>query len=129
MSHQGSNQPTRTPYLPLPETPTSSAKSVRFVLYMFTHQARIYFNNGHKSIERRRRTIYLSPLLVSKVKEHDAIVGEKGVLFGQLMKRNDELSLLYDKIRIQTSGLHQGEVCKSVAPLSLPGRPGPCACF
>ncbi|CAM9786154.1 unnamed protein product, partial [Hapterophycus canaliculatus] len=41
---------------------------------------------------------------------HDAIVGEKGVLFGQLMKRNDELSLLYDKIRIQTSGLHQGEV-------------------
>ncbi|CAM9594906.1 unnamed protein product, partial [Pylaiella littoralis] len=45
-----------------------------------------------------------------QVKEHDAIVGEKGVLFGQLMKRNDELSLLYDKIRIQTSSLHQGEV-------------------
>lgn len=44
------------------------------------------------------------------MKEHDAIVGEKGVLFGQLMKRNDELSLLYDKIRIQTSSLHQGEV-------------------
>ncbi|CAM9562834.1 unnamed protein product [Ectocarpus sp. 4 AP-2014] len=44
------------------------------------------------------------------VKEHDAIVGEKGVLFGQLMKRNDELSVLYDKIRIQTSSLHQGEV-------------------
>eukprot|EP00903_Cladosiphon_okamuranus_P014974 g13859.t1 len=44
-----------------------------------------------------------------QVKEHDAIVGEKGVLFGQLMKRNDELSLLYDKIRIQTSSLHQGE--------------------
>lgn len=53
-----------------------------------------------------------SPRL-NKVKEHDAIVGEKGVLFGQLMKRNDELSLLYDKIRIQTSSLHQGEVSLS----------------
>lgn len=53
-----------------------------------------------------------------KVKEHDAIVGEKGVLFGQLMKRNDELSLLYDKIRIQTSSLHQGEVSQSPVGIS-----------
>lgn len=52
----------------------------------------------------------LSSLPIDQVKEHDAIVGEKSVLFGQLMKRNDELSALYDKIRIQTSSLHQGEV-------------------
>ncbi|CAN0124167.1 unnamed protein product, partial [Laminaria digitata] len=45
-----------------------------------------------------------------QVKEHDAIVGEKSVLFSQLMKRNDELSPLYEKIRIQTPTLHQGEV-------------------
>ena len=57
------------------------------------------------------------------MKEHDAIVGEKGVLFGQLMKRNDELSLLYDKIRIQTSSLHQGEVRASVPGRGPPSRP------
>ncbi|CAM9861031.1 unnamed protein product [Ascophyllum nodosum] len=45
-----------------------------------------------------------------QVKEQDAIINEKGVLFGQLMKRSDELATLYDKIRVQTSSMYQGEV-------------------
>lgn len=62
------------------------------------------------------------------MKEHDAIVGEKGVLFGQLMKRNDELSLLYDKIRIQTSSLHQGEVSSPNLPYNLYLLAHACGC-
>ncbi|CAM9594247.1 unnamed protein product, partial [Discosporangium mesarthrocarpum] len=45
-----------------------------------------------------------------QVKEHDAIVRENNVLGAQLTKRNEELTILYDKIKIQTSSLHQGEV-------------------
>lgn len=32
------------------------------------------------------------------------------MLLSQLTKRNDELTTLYEKIRVQTSSLHQGEV-------------------
>jgi len=43
-------------------------------------------------------------------KEHDAVIGERDILGAQLIKRNEELSTLYEKIKIQRSQLHHGEV-------------------
>ncbi|CAM9221671.1 unnamed protein product, partial [Heterosigma akashiwo] len=43
-------------------------------------------------------------------KEHDAVVGERDLLGAQLIKRNEELGALYEKIKVQRSQLHHGEV-------------------
>ncbi|KAJ3192296.1 hypothetical protein HK101_006773 [Irineochytrium annulatum] len=43
-------------------------------------------------------------------KELDQIVQERDILGTQLIRRNDELSLLYEKIKIQNSTLNKGEI-------------------
>ncbi|KAJ3282786.1 hypothetical protein HDU79_009664 [Rhizoclosmatium sp. JEL0117] len=43
-------------------------------------------------------------------KEYDSIVQARDVLGSQLIRRNEEISLLYEKIKIQTSTLNQGEI-------------------
>ncbi|KAJ3145612.1 hypothetical protein HDU89_006976 [Geranomyces variabilis] len=43
-------------------------------------------------------------------KEYETLVQERDILGTQLIRRNDELSLLYEKIKIQTSTLHKGEL-------------------
>ncbi len=42
-------------------------------------------------------------------RQFDAVVGERDLLGAQLIRRNDELSLLYEKIRIQQVTLQKGE--------------------
>ncbi|CAL8087230.1 unnamed protein product [Calicophoron daubneyi] len=42
-------------------------------------------------------------------KEHEQVISERDVLGSQLVRRNDELALLYEKIRIQQSILGKGE--------------------
>src|SRR5690606_21120079 len=42
-------------------------------------------------------------------KEYDQVVNERDILGTQLIRRNDELALLYEKLRIQQSALRQGE--------------------
>jgi len=42
-------------------------------------------------------------------KEYDVVVNDRDVLGAQLIKRNDELGLLYEKIKIQQSILNQGQ--------------------
>ncbi|VDP91161.1 unnamed protein product, partial [Echinostoma caproni] len=42
-------------------------------------------------------------------KEHEQVINERDVLGSQLVRRNDELALLYEKIRIQQSVLCKGE--------------------
>ena len=42
-------------------------------------------------------------------KEYDAVVNERDILGQQLIKRNQELSTLYEKIKIQRSTLRKGE--------------------
>ncbi|CAH8481840.1 unnamed protein product [Dicrocoelium dendriticum] len=42
-------------------------------------------------------------------KEHEQVISERDVLGNQLVRRNDELALLYEKIRIEQSILHKGE--------------------
>ncbi|KAA0194509.1 cilia- and flagella-associated protein 58 [Fasciolopsis buskii] len=42
-------------------------------------------------------------------KEHEQVINERDVLGSQLVRRNDELALLYEKIRIQQSVISKGE--------------------
>ncbi|TPX72728.1 hypothetical protein SpCBS45565_g00036 [Spizellomyces sp. 'palustris'] len=43
-------------------------------------------------------------------KDYETLIQERDILGTQLIRRNDELSLLYEKIKIQTSTLHKGEL-------------------
>merc|ERR1712050_667149 len=43
-------------------------------------------------------------------KEHEEIISERDILGTQLIRRNDELALLYEKIKIQQRTLQQGEI-------------------
>merc|ERR1719248_3438 len=42
-------------------------------------------------------------------KEYDQVINERDILGTQLIRRNDELALLYEKIKIQMSTLRTGE--------------------
>ena len=42
-------------------------------------------------------------------KEYDQIINERDILGTQLIRRNDELALLYEKLRVQHSALEAGE--------------------
>eukprot|EP01035_Chromulina_nebulosa_P019250 gene19250-25102_t len=43
-------------------------------------------------------------------KEYDSVINERDLLGTQLIRRNDELALLYEKLRIQSSTLKAGEL-------------------
>jgi hypothetical protein len=43
-------------------------------------------------------------------KELDQVINERDILGTQLIRRNDELALLYEKIKIQQSTLNKGEI-------------------
>ena len=43
-------------------------------------------------------------------KEYDIVIGEQDILGTQLIRRNDELALLYEKIKIQQSTLNKGQL-------------------
>ncbi|KAK2157569.1 hypothetical protein NP493_1866g00018 [Ridgeia piscesae] len=47
---------------------------------------------------------------VRQKKELDQVISERDILGTQLVRRNDELALLYEKIKIQQSTLNKGEV-------------------
>ncbi|KAK7110498.1 cilia- and flagella-associated protein 58-like [Littorina saxatilis] len=47
---------------------------------------------------------------VRQKKELDQVISERDILGTQLVRRNDELALLYEKIKIQHSVLNKGEV-------------------
>lgn len=46
---------------------------------------------------------------VQQRKEYDQVINERDILGTQLIRRNDEIALLYEKIKIQQSTLHKGE--------------------
>lgn len=43
-------------------------------------------------------------------KEYDQVINERDILGTQLIRRNDELALLYEKLRVQQSTLSAGEI-------------------
>merc|ERR1719195_300706 len=43
-------------------------------------------------------------------KELEGVIGERDILGAQLIRRNEELALLYEKIKIQQSTLQKGEI-------------------
>lgn len=46
----------------------------------------------------------------AQLKELDGVRGERDILGAQLIRRNEELALLYEKIKIQQSTLQKGEI-------------------
>merc|ERR1711972_1282307 len=46
----------------------------------------------------------------SQQKELEGVIGERDILGAQLIRRNEELALLYEKIKIQQSTLQKGEI-------------------
>ena len=47
---------------------------------------------------------------VAQRKEYDQVINERDILGMQLIRRNDELALLYEKLRVQSSALKNGEL-------------------
>ncbi|KAM5271835.1 cilia- and flagella-associated protein 58 [Ctenodactylus gundi] len=47
---------------------------------------------------------------IRQKKELDQVISERDILGSQLIRRNDELALLYEKIKIQQSVLNKGEI-------------------
>jgi hypothetical protein len=47
---------------------------------------------------------------IQQKKVYDDVVNERDVLGTQLIRRNDELALLYEKIKIQQTTLNKGEL-------------------
>ena len=43
-------------------------------------------------------------------KDYEMVINERDILGTQLIKRNEELALLYEKIKIQQSTLQKGEI-------------------
>jgi len=43
-------------------------------------------------------------------REYDIVINERDILGTQLIRRNDELALLYEKVKIQRNAISQGEV-------------------
>lgn len=43
-------------------------------------------------------------------KDHEMVINERDILGTQLIKRNEELNLLYEKIKIQQSTLEKGDL-------------------
>eukprot|EP00397_Hematodinium_sp_SG-2012_P012112 GEMP01012273.1.p1 GENE.GEMP01012273.1~~GEMP01012273.1.p1 ORF type:complete len:841 (+),score=238.85 GEMP01012273.1:28-2550(+) len=43
--------------------------------------------------------------------ELDGVIGERDILTTQLIRRNEELAVLYEKIKIQRSSITKGQVC------------------
>lgn len=50
-------------------------------------------------------------------KELEGLINERDVVGAQLVRRNDEISLLYEKIRILEVTLHRGERPYCIYPL------------
>merc|ERR1719247_2790288 len=48
--------------------------------------------------------------LQSQQKEYEGVISERDILGTQLIRRNEELALLYEKIKIQQSTLQKGEI-------------------
>ena len=51
----------------------------------------------------------LSAEALEQRKEYDQVINERDILGTQLIRRNDEIALLYEKLKIQTSTLRKGE--------------------
>jgi len=48
--------------------------------------------------------------VLNQKKEYDQLINERDILSAQLIRRNDELALFYEKIKIQTNTLKTGEL-------------------
>ncbi|KAJ3398390.1 hypothetical protein HDU80_008980 [Chytriomyces hyalinus] len=74
-------------------------------------EAQVSIKNRMAEENKLRHVITEGDTARSKLKkEYDSIVQARDVLGSQLIRRNEEISLLYEKIKIQTSTLNKGEI-------------------
>jgi len=74
-------------------------------------------NKAETTIEKQHTEISKLTSIIAKLeedavlqhKEYDQVINERDILGTQLIRRNDELALLYEKIKIQQSTLRKGE--------------------
>merc|ERR1740138_1366236 len=52
----------------------------------------------------------MDAMAIQQRNEYEQVINERDILGTQLIRRNDELALLYEKIKIQQSTLAKGEV-------------------
>merc|ERR1711966_1771 len=48
---------------------------------------------------------------LAQEKEYEDVISQRDILGTQLIRRNDELALLYEKVQIQQKTLQKGEIC------------------
>ena len=51
----------------------------------------------------------MDAMAIQQRNEYEQVINERDILGTQLIRRNDELALLYEKIKIQQSTLRKGE--------------------
>jgi hypothetical protein len=68
--------------------------------------------------------VYLCNIL----RMYDQVINERDILGTQLIRRNDELALLYEKIKIQQSTLSKGEVLHVLTCVSAITADALCRC-
>jgi len=74
-------------------------------------------SSNHEIIEQQETELkHLSAVIkrmdeeaLAQRKEYDQVISERDILGTQLIRRNDELALLYEKLRVQQSALRIGE--------------------
>lgn len=67
-------------------------------------------NQGNEESKLRRIIVESDGNRVDQKKELECVVQERDILGTHLIRRNDELSLLHEKIKIQTTTLNKGEM-------------------
>ena len=66
-----------------------------------------------QTLELQRMTMTLKQMdeeTVRQKKDYDQLIHERDILSAQLIRRNDELALLYEKVKIQAITLNKGEM-------------------
>eukprot|EP01084_Bolivina_argentea_P082577 149510_1 len=75
------------------------------------HTSEKLLSSQDTEIKTLRRTLSEAEIKQAMQKQvFDSIVDERDILGAQLIRRNDELALLYDKIRLMESTLEKGEI-------------------
>ena len=100
----------------------TSYASIRYVIkrkvssFVFVFQFKAAENKNYieaQEAEQRKLLKIISEADAERLrqkKELDQVISERDILGTQLVRRNDELALLYEKIKIQQSRLNKGEI-------------------
>lgn len=77
----------------------------------------LMITSNHELIDQQDNELKRLSVMIKRIddeslaqkKEYDHVISERDILGTQLIRRNDELALLYEKLRVQQSALRAGE--------------------